>query len=186
MKSLTKLQKSAIFTFIVYLLVLVWVITLKCNMEWPIYVSRMMMGGMSIPERAEWSFCHFRFNGDGPFYSKDAIEDMLVNVVLFLPVGMTLPMAFEKKKYLKAPLAAFGLSLAFEISQFFNTIGGFAYIDLITNTLGAIVGMIVLHFLLKVIKPDVARVILTVFTVIFGIIVIYGTVNTINNIHIYL
>lgn len=186
MKSFTKLQKSALITFIVYLLLLVWVITLKCNMEFSIFMSKLSMGSMTIAERAEWSFCHFRFNGDGPIYSKDAIEDMLVNVVLFLAVGMTLPMIFEKRKYLKTPLAAFGLSLAFEIVQFFSTIGGFAYIDLITNTLGAIVGMIILHFLLKVIKPDVARVILTVFSVIFGIIVIYGTVNTINNIHIYL
>ena len=186
MRSLTKLQKSALIAFIAYLLVLIWVIMLKCNMEWPVYVSRMMMGGMSIPERAEWSFCHFRFNGDGPIYSKDAIEDMLVNAVLFLPVGMTLPMVFEKKKYLETPLAAFGLSLTFEIVQFFNTIGGFAYIDLITHTLGAVIGMIVLRLLLKVIKPDAARVILAVFTVIFVIIAIYGGINTVNNIHIYL
>ena len=186
MRSLTKLQKSALIVFVSYLLVLIWVIMLKCNMEWPVYVSRMMMGGMSITERAEWSFCHFRFNGDGPIYSKDAIEDMLVNAVLFLPVGMTLPMVFEKKKYLETPLVAFGLSLTFEIVQFFNTIGGFAYIDLITNTLGAVIGMIILHLLLKVIKPDAARVILAVFTVIFVIIAIYGGINTVNSIHIYL
>lgn len=186
MRSLTKLQKGALITFAAYLLVLIWVIMLKCNMEWPVYVSRLMMGGMSIPERAEWSFCHFRFNGDGPIYSKDAIEDMLVNIALFLAVGMTLPIVFEKRKYLKTPLAAFGLSLAFEIVQFFNTIGGFAYIDLITNTLGAVIGMILLHLLLKVIKPEAARVILAVFTVIFGIIAIYGAINTVNNIHIYL
>ena len=186
MKSLTKLQKSALGTFLVYTLVLIWVISLKCNMEWPIYVSRMMMGGMSIPERAEWSFCHFRFNGDGPIYSKDAIEDMIVNVILFLPVGMTLPMVFKKRGYLKTPFVAFILSLAFEMVQFFSTIGGFAYIDLITNTLGAIVGMVILYLLLKVIKPDLACKILCVFQIIFAIIVVFGTINTINNIHIYL
>lgn len=180
-----KLQLNALITFSIYILVLVWVIALKCNMEWPIFVSKLSMGSMTLAERAEWSFCHFRFNGDGPIYSKDAIEDMIVNVVLFLAVGMTLPIVLDRKKAL-TPLIAFFISLAFEMAQFFNTIGGFAYIDLITNTLGAVIGMIIVHFLLKALKPDVASKILVIFQFIFGIIVIYGTVNTIINIDIYL
>ena len=167
------------------MLVLIWVIALKCNMEFPIFMSKLSMGNMTLAERAEWSFCHFRFNGDGPIYSKDAIEDMIVNVVLFLAVGMTLPVVLGRKKAL-TPVIAFCISLTFEIAQFFNMIGGFAYIDLITNTLGAIIGMIIVHFLLKALKPDVASKILVLFQVIFGVIVIFGTVNTIINIDIYL
>ena len=185
MKSTTKLQKHAALTFFIYILVLVWVITLKCNMEFPIFMSRATLEEMTLAERAEWSFCHFRFNEDGPFYSPAAIEDMLVNIVLFLAVGMTLPMALGKKKYI-TPFLGFLISLTFEMVQFFNAIGGFAYIDLITNTLGTIIGMIITHFLLKVIKPNLATKILIVFQVIFSIIVIYGTINTINHIEIYL
>ena len=180
-----KLKLNAIITFSIYMLVLIWVIALKCNMEFPIFMSKLSMGSMTLAERAEWSFCHFRFNGDGPIYSKDAIEDMIVNVVLFLAVGMTLPVVLGRKKAL-TPVIAFCISLIFEIAQFFNMIGGFAYIDLITNTLGSIIGMIIVHFLLKALKPDVASKILVLFQVIFGVIVIFGTVNTIINIDIYL
>lgn len=185
MKSTTKLQKFALGTFLIYMLVLVWVITLKCNMEFSIFMSRATLEEMTLAERAEWTFCHFRFNGDGPIYSKDAIEDMVVNVILFLTVGATLSIVLDKKKYI-TPLLGFLISLAFETVQFFTAIGGFAYIDLITNTLGSIIGMILAQALLKVIKPELATKILVVLQVIFSIIVIYGTINTINHIEIYL
>ena len=182
---MTKLQKNALGAFLIYIMVLVWVILLKCNMEWPIYVSRLSMGSMTIAERAEWSFCHFRFNGDGPISSRDAIEDIIVNVVLFLAIGMTLPMALGKRKGL-TPIFAFLISLGFEITEFFDTIGGFAYIDLITNTLGAIIGMMILHLLLKVIKTDSACKILGAAQIAFAIITVYGIINTIIHIDIYL
>ncbi len=186
MKIFTKLQKGALITFVIYCLVLIWVITFKCNMEFSIFMSKLSMGSMTLAERAEWSFCHFRFNGDGPVNTKDAVEDILVNISLFLPVGALLPMILKKKKFLKTPIIAFGMSLTFELVQFFSTIGGFTYIDLITNTLGAILGMIIVHFLLKVIKPEVASKILVAADAIFGVVAIFGIVNTINNIHIYL
>ena len=185
MRSLSKLQKNALLTFGIYMLVLVWVIGLKCNMEFSIFMSKLSMGQMSLAERAEWSFCHMRFNEDGPMFSAASIEDMLANMVLFLPVGMILPMVFDSKRYLLVPVFGFGLSLFFEISQFFNTIGGFAYIDLITNTLGTIIGTVLTYFILKLIKPKTASIILAVFSVIFGAIVIFGTVNTVMNIEIY-
>lgn len=183
---LTRLQKYSLITFSIYMLILIWVIGLKCNMEFPIFMSKLSMGQMTLAERAEWSFCYFRFNGDGPIYSKDAIEDMVVNVILFLAVGMTLPMIFKKHKYVWTPICGFGLSLFFEISQFFNTIGGFAYIDLITNTLGAVLGMVATHFILKAIKEDTAVIILKVASVIFSIITVFATVNTIIHIDIYM
>ena len=186
MKSLTKLQKYSLITFGIYMLVLIWVISFKCNMEWPIFMSRLSMGSMSLAERAEWSFCHFRFNGDGPFYSKDAIEDMLVNIVLFLTVGMTLPMMFKRNGTLLTILSGFGISLAFEISQFFNMIGGFAYIDLITNTLGTALGVLLLYLIRKVVDDRLAVKILFAFQIVFAVIAIYGTVSTIVNIDLYL
>ena len=186
MKKFTNLQKCALITFGIYMLVLIWVISFKCNMEWPVFMSKLSMGQMTLAERAEWSFCHFRFNDDGPIYSKAAIEDMLVNMVLFLAVGMTLPMVFEKRKYVSTIICGFFISLFFEISQFFNMIGGFAYIDLITNTLGTALGALILHFLRKVINDDLAKKILVAFQIIFGLIAVFGTVNTIIHFEIYI
>lgn len=186
MKSLTKLQKYAFVTFGIYMLVLIWVISFKCNMEHSIFMSRLSMGSMSLGERAEWSFCHFRFNEDLPFYSRAAIEDMLVNIALFLTVGMTLPMVFRRRGTLLTILSGFGISLAFELVQFFSTIGGFAYIDLITNTLGTALGVLFLHLIRKVVDDHLAVKILSVFQIIFATIAIFGTINTIINIDLYL
>ena len=180
MKSLTKLQKYAFVTFGIYMLVLIWVISFKCNMEHSIFMSRLSMGSMSLAQRAEWSFCHFRFNEDLPFYSRAAIEDMLVNIALFLTVGMTLPMVFEKRGTLLTILSGFGISLAFELVQFFSAIGGF------TNTLGTALGVLLLHLIRKVVDDHLAVKILSVFQIIFAAIAIFGTINTIINIDLYL
>jgi glycopeptide antibiotics resistance protein len=156
-------------------------------MEWPIFMSRLSIGSMTLAERAEWSFCHFRFNDDAPFYSKAAIEDMVANMIVFLAVGGTLSLVFEKKKAI-VPFIGFGMSLFFELTQFFNTIGGFAYIDLITNTLGTILGMLLAYLIMTAINKNekIASGILIVFQFIFSIIVGYGVYNTINHIEIYL
>jgi glycopeptide antibiotics resistance protein len=111
---------------------------------------------------------------------------MLVNILLFLPVGMTLPMVFRRNEALITFLFGFGISLAFEISQFFSTIGGFAYIDLITNTLGTTLGVLLLYLIRKVVDDRLAVKILFVFQIIFAAIAIFGTVNTIINIDLYL
>ena len=63
------LKKDAIITFAIYMLILVWVIGLKCNMEFPVFMSKLSMGQMTLAERAEWSFCHIRFNNDGAMFS---------------------------------------------------------------------------------------------------------------------
>ena len=185
MKPLTKLQKDAILTFGIYMLLLTWIIGLKCNMETPVFFSKNYMGGMSLAERAEWSFCHFRFTGEEPIYLNKVIDDILVNIFLFLAVGMIWPLFFNNKNHLFAPLFGFGISFFLEISQFFNTIGGFAYIDLITNTLGATIGALLTHTIMKRISDRTASIILNIFAVVFGIFVIYGTINTIVNIEIY-
>ena len=187
MRSLTKLQKTAIATFFIYLLALVWVVLFKCNMEWSVFMSRLSMGSMTLAERAEWSFCHFRFNDDAPFYSQTAIEDMVANMIVFLPIGGTLYLILDKKKAL-IPFIGFGMSLFFELTQFFNTIGGFAYIDLITNTIGTILGMLIAYLIMTAINKNekVASGILVVFQLLFSAIAVYGIVNTINHIEIYL
>ena len=185
MKSLTKLQKNALFTFVMYLLFLTWVIELKCNMEMPIFYSKTYMGGMSLAERAEWSFCHFRFTGEEPIYLNKVIDDILVNIFLFLAVGMLLPLIFNNQKYRLTPILGFGLSLFFEISPFFNTLGGFAYIDLITNTLGATIGALLTHTIMRRINNRTANVILNVFSVFFSVLAIYGIVSTIIHIDVY-
>ncbi len=185
MKRLTKLKGMALATFITYFLVLVWIISLKCNMETPIISSRDFLTSMNLLERAEWSFSTFRINGDDPNNFKEIFKDVLVNILLFLPVGMTLPFLFREKNSLAVIFLGFVLTLGFEFSQYYFALGGFTYIDLLTNTFGTIIGVLLLHLLRKIISDKVATIILAAFVVIFAAIAIFGTVNTINHIDLY-
>lgn len=64
----------------------------------------------------------------------------ILNVILFLPLGVFLPLLWEKGRSGKAVLlAGFGLSLCIELLQLFNSRATDVN-DLITNTLGALLG----------------------------------------------
>lgn len=186
MKIPNKQRRTAAILFLIYILILVWVIMLKCNMEIPVRMSLQFFGDMTVEQRAEWTFCHFRFNGDGPFVSKDAIEDILVNIILFTPIGMMLPFIFKKQRFPLTALYGFLISLAFELSQFIFAIGGFAYIDLITNTVGSVLGCALFYLIYPRLKESTALKILHLTECALLCVLGFATVNTIINIEIYL
>lgn len=65
------------------------------------------------------------------------------NIALFIPFGFLFPLLFRNMgSFGTVLLAAFFLSLFFEVFQFITKIGQFDVDDLILNTLGAIVGYI--------------------------------------------
>jgi len=69
------------------------------------------------------------------------IRNIILNVAMFVPLGIFLPLFFNKfrKLYLAAPIAAIA-SLAIETAQFITRRGVFAIEDIIHNTLGAALG----------------------------------------------
>lgn len=87
-----------------------------------------------------------------PFYSYfEAQENVemyrtnLMNVFLFLPFGLSLPIVLSasfKKKVLFTVLAAAGVSVAVELIQFVFELGRVETDDVIHNTLGAALGVV--------------------------------------------
>lgn len=76
--------------------------------------------------------------------------NVLLNVAMFLPLGVLLPMIWKFfRKWYWMLLAGFGSSLFFELSQYLTGRGILDVDDLFTNTLGAMMGffalMAVLH-----------------------------------------
>lgn len=185
MKITNETRKLGVLALIIYILVLVWVIMLKCNMEVPVRMSLEFFGEMTIEQRVEWTFHHFRFNGDGPLLSKDAIEDIIVNIILFIPIGAFLPFIFRNGALLLTPLYAFLITLGFELSQFIFGIGGFAYIDLITNTIGGIIGCGIFYLVTRKAKDDHIKNLLLAICCLLLCILGFGLVNTIINVDIY-
>lgn len=172
-----RIKNLTIIAIVLYALCLIWVITLKCNMIQPVVESRYILSKLTLWERIIRSCGHF---------AKTTRADFLVNTILFLPLGLLLPFLKNRRPYISTALFGFALSLAFEISQILNCIGGFTYIDILANTLGAIIGAII-HFEVKgKIKEKHAEVALAVGIGLAAATFIFGFFNTIKCFDIYI
>lgn len=89
-----------------------------------------------------------------PFYTvvsaqknREAYRAALMNVILFIPVGLTLPHVFPRRWKMGARVCltvafALLLSVALEAAQYLFYIGTTEIDDVICNTLGAMIGMV--------------------------------------------
>ena len=69
--------------------------------------------------------------------------EILLNYVLFIPLGVLLYLCFGEKFGLRVVLAGFLLSASIEIVQLVFRIGVFEFDDMIGNTIGCLVGAVV-------------------------------------------
>lgn len=81
-----------------------------------------------------------------------------VNLLMFIPMGMALPVLFDRKfnKMWKTILFVIILVIIIEIVQFFTFMGSADIDDLILNTIGGIVGygIIKIQFIRRLLKLD--------------------------------
>ena len=177
MKITKKIHTLSIIVFILYMLLLVWIIALKCNMRLAILDAKIYNRMFTLTERFEMYLSYF---------AKTDFEDGAVNVLVFIPLGLLFPFLFKKHIYSKTILFGFLMSAAFEILQIINCIGAFTYIDIINNTAGALLGAI-LHRLLRPHAKE--RPLEITFVVLIFILIptlIAATLNTIAHIEYYL
>ena len=122
MKKIAKLLVPVMF--VLYLLALTWVIVYKGNRD------LLMYGGE--PEYQQISF-YLYFNG----------RETLLNIAAFIPTGLFLMLMGKNGKVFGAGIIAFLISLAFEAAQYILMVGTSDLTDLITNTLGGVIGIAV-------------------------------------------
>ncbi|MCA0756130.1 VanZ family protein [Paenibacillus sp. N4] len=77
-------------------------------------------------------------------------NNLFGNIVLFIPIGLFLPL-LDKKYARLLPLAGATVLIiaAAELVQMLTKVGSFDIDDIILNTLGAMLGLAILRFLLK-------------------------------------
>ena len=68
------------------------------------------------------------------------IEDLLLNIILFIPLGFLLPYIWPKLNGRKTVLMAFVISVTIETTQYIAHWGCLEVDDIINNTLGACIG----------------------------------------------
>lgn len=171
------LKKRASLAVILYMLCLFWIIILKCNLRQGVIESRYFLNEMTLAERTVFSLGKFATT-----YPREAI----LNIIIFIPIGLATPFITRKNPYIVSALAGTAVSLIAELGQLFLAIGGFTYVDIINNSLGAFIGAIIHFYFAHRIKENVLVPIINSASVINVLAIIYATVNTINNIDIYI
>ena len=74
-------------------------------------------------------------------------EEIIFNILAFLPFGMYLGILFKKSNIFQYILVFLLVSLSFEIIQYIFSIGASDITDVINNVLGGIIGIILFHLL---------------------------------------
>lgn len=82
-------------------------------------------------------------NGTVKIKRPDLWEAILLNILLYIPLGYLLPFVFERLKGWQVVLIAIGCSVLTEIIQLVFHLGCFEFDDIINNALGSIMGLAV-------------------------------------------
>lgn len=154
-----KSEKRNTLTFVlfaVYLLALTWLILFKLQFSIPVIKEGRVIN--LIPLLGS-------FDGSGVL----RFSEIRVNILAFIPLGIYLCMLEDRWPFVKKVLAIAAFALAFEITQFIFAIGRADITDVISNTLGGMIGIGVYALLSKVLKGrtnQVVNVFAAVFTVL--------------------
>jgi len=153
-----KSEKRNTFTlvlFVLYLLILTWTVLFKLRFT----ISVMDEGRIInlIPLAGSFD------NGIIVF------SEIKENILLFIPLGIYICMVKSKWSFARKLVVIISSSLAFEIVQFAFAIGRADITDVLTNTLGGIIGVGIYALLLKLLKGKtdiIINILVTVFIVI--------------------
>ena len=172
-----EIKRYAKILFGIYILVLFWIVILKCNLRQGVLDSYEYYIRFTLFERIRYQL--------GRFFMTDA-QEVLINIFIFTPVGLVFPFIKEEKPILSCVVLGFSLSLVLEFAQLVFCIGAFSYIDLINNTLGALIGVLI-HLILRLFVGERLTKFILICAIIYGVCLsIHAIDKTIENIDIYM
>jgi len=139
MKDNNKTNKLTTVLFIIYLIVLFWIIVFKFNLRLP--PLRNMRNINLIP-----------FSQPLILNGEIAFGEIIMNVVIFVPLGMYAGILFKRWITLKKLFLFFLISLICEVLQYILNIGASDITDIINNTLGGLIGLMIFNGIEKAFK----------------------------------
>ena len=124
---------------------ILWVICLKfCNAEMLVRNYR-NLSELTLEERFWYDIV--------PFYTRQnhfvQRLEFVANALIFAPYGVLLNYLFKKRNIFRDVFLCFFLSLSIEVFQLYTMLGGFATVDLITNTAGYFIGLVFFYLIFK-------------------------------------
>ncbi|WP_304341192.1 VanZ family protein [Metaclostridioides mangenotii] len=142
MKDNNKTNKLTNVLFIIYLIALFWIIVFKFNVQFS-YMGNMRSINL-IP-----------FSESLIINGKLHFSEIIMNVVIFLPLGIYVGILFKRWIIGKKLFLFFLISLICEGFQFIFGVGASDITDIINNTLGGIIGLMIYKGIEKVFKNSV-------------------------------
>lgn len=122
--------------FLIYLIVVFWILLFKLGVRF------------SYMEKRNVNLTPFR----EPLILS---SENILNVVIFVPLGLYAGVLFEKWVFTGKLLFFFLVSLTVEGIQYVLRVGAFDVTDIITNTLGGIIGLMIFKVLEKTLDNNV-------------------------------
>lgn len=186
-KKIKRLNILSIILFCIYILLLIWIVLLKCNIYLSITNGYFEFKTLTLKERFDYYLIPFidYFNND---FTQTFIKfkDGILNVFVFIPLGLYLSFFIKKNKFIKVIFYTFLISLLFEIIQLFSLLGSFQTEDLILNMFSGLLGYIIYKIIYKEKNIKVLNILSLICIIILTPILIYGVINTINMIDVYI
>lgn len=152
-------KKTSRYLFYAYLILLTWCILFK-------FETRLeFLGFFSSPRVINWL----------PFAEPMIVNgnivwaEMAFNHLFFIPFGVCIPLVREGWSPWKIIGAGFSLSFLYELLQFILAIGMADVTDLIFNTLGVVLGLLVYHLFLKITKTQTRKWVNTIGLIFVGL-----------------
>ena len=134
MKENNKTNKLTNVLFIIYLIVLFWILLFKFGVRFSYMENRNVN---LIP------------------FGKIDVSETILNVVIFVPLGIYAGVLFKRWGFVKKLFFFFLISLMFEVLQLIFKIGAFDITDIITNISGGIIGSLIFEAIEKLFNNSV-------------------------------
>lgn len=178
--------RLSLLIFILNLIILNWIVMLKCNNYEYVVPNYQYQSDMVFIERLTAFIVPFLSYFEEDYNALQLIGGDALNILIFIPTGMYLTMFVGKEQRSKVIFITFLISFFFEIAQLFSQLGWFSTLDLMTNTLGGMIGYYVCKTIYKekwLKRLNVASAITASMALPLAI---YAIVNTALNYQMYL
>ena len=146
-------RKYIRWIFFLYLLIIIRLIIFKYPFEELLAIAGGWSGEVVAAGLRSANFTFFKTIRMYVDYSYmlNSFENLVGNVMIFVPFGFLLPMVFEKKKsFFLMMIMAFAFVFGIEVFQLVSGFGAFDVDDIILNCLGAVMGYLIYYVYEKI------------------------------------
>ena len=154
--------------FVVYMLLLTWIILFKLQLKIE-----------PVPDLRSINL--IPFSASLIVNGKIDTSEIFANIFVFVPVGVYISMLKPEWSFFKKVVPGFALSLFFEIFQYILAVGSSDITDVIDNTLGGIIGILVFQLLTIVLGKRTVKILNILAGIATGLAIIFFAVLIFTN-----